>query len=96
MAIDEAAFRVLHPEFVSIPTPSDLIDGFLADALTELDNTGLFDDDASLKDQAQHNLAAHLLATSPFGKSVRMVSDKGRTTYLDTYERLWLHALAGV
>ena len=33
-------------------------------------------------------LAAHLVATSPQGQQARQASDKGRTTYLDEYERL--------
>lgn len=83
MAMSRATFRVEYPEFVA--TSDALVDAKLAAALTRTDTTA-FGDDA---DAAQGLLAAHLLATAPFGQTSRQEGDdKSNSTYLDEWKRL--------
>jgi hypothetical protein len=78
-----AAFRVEYPEFVA--TADATVEAKLAAALARTD-ADAFGDDA---DAAQGLLAAHLLASSPYGQTSRQEgADKSSTTYLDEWKRL--------
>ncbi|HVJ26385.1 MAG TPA: DUF4054 domain-containing protein [Vicinamibacterales bacterium] len=72
-------FRARFPEF---RTASDtLVESVLAEATARLDER-IF---GALTDAAVGYLAAHLLATSPFGESQRLEDDKSESTYHKSY-----------
>lgn len=87
--LDLAGFRALYPEFAK--ASSDLVQSRLDQA------TNRYDPDvwAERSDEAHGLQTAHLLAISPFGQAARLVSEKGRSTYLVEYERI-LPEVAGL
>lgn len=90
MAIDVQTFLDLHKEFDG--TPQEEIQGALDDALGQLD-TELYE--GPLLDMATHNLAAHILAVSPFGRTLRTNTDAKSTLYINEYRRIRRIALCG-
>src|SRR6187549_1571859 len=94
MALDEAAFRVRHPEFKG--AGSALVVIKLADALKRL-SPGLFGDRF---DEAHGWLTAHLLATTPWGMAARvdpkLSVTPGATIYSLELKKLAYEAGAGI
>lgn len=76
-------FLQQFPEFAS--TDYNLVNSMLAAALLEIDISVW----GPKSDQGQAYLAAHKLATSPFGQNTRLNAGKADTsTYLVTYKML--------
>jgi hypothetical protein len=94
MALDEAAFRLRHPEFKG--AASALVQVKLADALKRL-SPGLLGDSF---DEAHGWRTAHLLATSPWGMAARvdpkLASTPGETIYSAALKQLLTEAGAGI
>lgn len=94
MALDEAGFRVRHPEFKG--ASSGLVTIKLADAVKRLSVELL----GSSYDEAHGWLTAHLLATTPWGMAARidpkLASTPGETIYSVALKQLQLEAGAGV
>jgi hypothetical protein len=98
-----AQFRAQFPEFNSVPDP--LIGTMLQAAYLELDTSvwGAYSTTTAptKTDQGQMYLAAHKLASSPFGQNARMVSDKGgargymRTQYGQEFKLLQMGVVSG-
>lgn len=82
-------FIVQFPEFAT--TDSNLVASMLAASALEIDPNIW----GNLGDQGQAYLAAHKLATSPFGQNVRLVAKDGTTTYEREYRRLVLSVTSG-
>lgn len=98
MPVTVAEFRAKRPEFgsgVDELVPDSVIQTELDNAAAHLAEMDLFDV-GPLLDMAQSLRAAHQLAISPFGKSARMVTKEGRTTYQEQFDRIWLTAIGGV
>lgn len=75
MALSRTDFRARFPEFA---TAADaIIDACLAEALLQTPS----DVWGTKADAAQGLLTAHLLAISPFGRTAKLVSSKGDSTY---------------
>lgn len=81
-----STFRGLFPEFNGVPDA--MVTGWLAQAATSID-VNIWGTKADL---GQAYLAAHYLATSPFGQNARMKQVAGiatdPTTYMTNYKRL--------
>jgi hypothetical protein len=77
-----ADFRIQFPEFKGVS--DGLVQVMLNASLLELDSTVW----GQLLDQGQAYLAAHKLATSPFGQNAKMVAKDGTTTYWFNYFKL--------
>lgn len=75
-------FLIQFPEFAK--TDINLVQSMLAAALLEIDPSVW----RAKADQGQAYLAAHMLATSPFGQNVRLMAKDGTTTYWTRYEKL--------
>jgi|SRR4051812_11846499 hypothetical protein len=98
MALDEAAFRVRHPEFKG--AGSALVTAKLSDALKRL-SPGLY---GTSFDEAHGWLTAHLLATTPWGMAARLDPKvaaikgvkPGATIYSLELQRLAYEAGAGI
>ena len=84
--MDLPTFLNQFPEFGDANTQSPaLVPAMLAAALNELDPTVWGDQ----VDQGQAYLAAHLLATSPYGQAAKMFNSKdGTSTYWWNFQRL--------
>ncbi len=84
MSLTTEQFLARYPEFAG--TGPDLVEAKLAEADLQVD-AAVWGDQADIG----HGLvAAHLLATSPFGENARMVAKDGTTTYgtrLETMQR---------
>lgn len=81
--ITAAEFLVGFPEFSAAGTP--LVEAKLADA----DATTSVDAFApAVRDRRVALVAARLLALSPFGRDMKLVSDDGATVYDDTIRRM--------
>jgi hypothetical protein len=77
-----ADFRTRFPEF---DLASDTyVQAYLTDALLELDAVVW----GALLDLGQAYLAAHRMASSPWGQSAKLISEDGSTTYWKNYENL--------
>lgn len=90
MTVAVADIKVTFPEFIS--AGDALIGAKLAEAQTLVDYTVY---SATQGDVAIKYMTAHLLATSPMGKTARMVTKDGRSSYLDLYDTLLRCAAAG-
>lgn len=90
MSVDATAIKTTFPEFISAGDP--LIGAKLAEAQTLVDYTVY---SAAQGDMAVKYMTAHLLATSPMGKTARMVTKDGRSSYLDMFDTLLRCAAAG-
>jgi len=75
-------FQIQFPEFAS--TDVALVQSMLDAATLEIDVSVW----RAKADQGQAYLAAHKLATSPFGQNARLVAKDGTTTYWTTYVKL--------
>lgn len=77
-------FRVLFPEFNGVADA--MVTGWLTQAALSIDSS-IWGPKASL---GQGYLAAHYLATSPFGQNAKAVNKDGQenTTYMQNYKRL--------
>lgn len=81
-------FRAQFPEMGQVS--DGLVNAMMGAASLELDTSvwgpfGVVGGGMTKTDQGQMYLAAHKLATSPFGQAAKMVSDKGgRNGYLRT------------
>ena len=92
MAITAEDFLGERPEFKTCPV--EIIEAELASAASQIVAMDLFEGD--MVDVATSLRAAHLIAISPFGRSSRLVTENGMTTYQAQFDRIWLTALAGV
>lgn len=92
MAVTAQDFLAERPEFKTCPL--DIIETELVNAASQIAEMDLFE--GALIDEATSLRAAHIIAISPFGRSSRLVSDKGRTTYEGQFDRIWLTALSGL
>lgn len=72
-------FKVEFPEFAN--APDALVTAKLADAAAQVNATTWGD----LTDRGVKYLAARLLALSPQGRAMKLVSADGKTAYDDTY-----------
>jgi Protein of unknown function (DUF4054) len=78
-----ASFQAQFPELNGVPAA--MLQQYLTNALLEIDYSVW----NTKGDQGAYYLAAHNLATSPFGQNARMqVAKDGSTTYWKVYERL--------
>ena len=89
-----AQFKLQFPEFArgaNGPTDANdaLLQAMLDAAEVEIDRTVW----GAKGDQGQMLLAAHKLATSPWGQNAKLVDAKGSTTYWGNYTRL-MHMVA--
>ncbi len=84
MTVSIATFKAHFPEFADARAPDDLI----AAKLDEADNQTNSETWGDLLDQGILYLAAHLLATSPFGQQARLASSDATSTYGNRYDRL--------
>lgn len=75
MALALATFRTRFPEFA--PAADALVEACLAEALLQTPS----DVWGTKADAAQGMLTAHLLAISPYGRTAKLVSAKGESTY---------------
>lgn len=82
MALTTGAFLNRFPEFAE--TEAGLVSSAIAEALENLNATAF----GELLDEAQGYLAAHKLAVSPFGRSARLSSNDGTSTYLGEFRRI--------
>jgi len=82
VAVTAAELKVRFPEFAD--AGDALINAKLADAQAFLDEGAFGVTD--LYERAVYYKAAHLLAISPFGAQLQLISDDGRTTYGDFYQ----------
>ena len=80
MTVEEFRAAFLHFR----TAPDHLIEKAIADATARVAPETF----RTLTEQAIGQLAAHLLAISPFGVNLRLVDDKGKTTHLTEYERI--------
>lgn len=87
MALSLSSFRTRFPEFN--PGADALVESCLAEALLSTP-ADVWGDKA---DAAQGLLAAHLLALSPFGRTAKLSSVKGESTY-GTQRKAMARALA--
>jgi len=100
--MDLAGFRTYSAEFINVPDA--IVQGELDAAFLEIDQ-GVWGDMAAQPvsstaaytkaDQGHRYLAAHKLASSPFGQQARLVAKDGTTTYLKNYQRLQLQVSSG-
>lgn len=81
MAVTAAEFKVRFKEFAQVADED--IDPKLADAQAFTDEAAF--GTADLHDRAVYYYAAHLLAISPFGQQLQLVSDNGKTVYGEHY-----------
>lgn len=90
MALDEAAFRVRHPEFKGVD--SGLITVKLADAVKRL-SPAVF---GARYDEAHGFLTAHLLAGgAPWGVAARLKDGSGATVYSAALDTMITEVAAG-
>ena len=82
-------FRQIFPEAATCPDA--LINPFLAMAEKAIDPEVYGD----RFDEAHGYLTMHLLAVSPYGKTARLESDKGKSTYGNRYEAVRLECTVG-
>lgn len=94
MAVTVTSFLDKHPEFKTIKD-DQLIQTFISDAEAEV-LVADFIAESGMADEYVRYLAADKLAKSPYAKSARLVNEKGRTTYQDSHESIWLRALTGL
>ena len=100
--MDLAGFRTYCPEFVNVPDV--LVQGELDSAALEVDvsiwgamaaqpvaSTASY----TKADQGHRYLAAHKLASSPFGQQARLVAKDGSTTYIRNYQLLQRQVSSG-
>ena len=82
MSVTLASLRALHPEFTD--TPDDVVQGCIDSAETQL-HEGVF---GTQYDVAVDLLACHLIATSPFGSSAKLINDSGVSIYKPAFDRI--------
>lgn len=77
-----SSFRIQFKEFNGVS--DELVQSMLDAAILEIDRYIW----GAKADQGQAYLAAHKLATSPFGQNAKMVAKDGTTTYEKNYIKL--------
>lgn len=89
MAWTPATFKARWRDFV--PTDDDVVQAALDEAARSVDDRYFGDK----TDDAVGLLAAHKLASSPFGQSARLANDDGTTTYGKQFEEMSRAACGG-
>lgn len=79
-------FRAWFPEFGQ--TPETQVQGAIDRAALEVDATTW----GTTADTGIGLLTAHYLSLSPAGKTARLQSEKGKSTYLEQFQRLQIGA----
>jgi len=83
MAVTAASLKVNHPEFDNSALPDAVITAFIAQA-TLLHCEEVWGDDFDFGVEWK---TCHLLALSPYGRSLKLVQDKKKTIYGDEWTR---------
>lgn len=89
MAVDVDTFREHFPEFE--PATPEMVRSAIAKAVTRVD-PAVFRDKT---DEGVELKAAHILASTQFGKQARLISKEGRTVYGIQFKELVQEVAAG-